>query len=177
MTTNKSRSTGTLVLNNYGTYSLLLFDSYTNIYLGPAIYKKLGFDTVSQLGFQCGWVGLGLMGTIISALIMDRIGRKPLLLIGLAGACISLALEAAMVASFAEAGTNKAGLRMGVGAAYIFTLFYTLAFDSAGFVLFSEIFPNHLRARGMAMVIATIALTDLVYLEVAETVSLINLFF
>lgn len=102
---------------------------------------------------------------------MDRIGRKPLLIIGMTGCCVSLIFEAAMVASFAEAGTNKAGLKMGVAATYIFLLFQTFSFDSTAVVLFSEIYPNHLRARGLAIVIATVAITDLVYLEVAETVS------
>ncbi|KIW16988.1 hypothetical protein PV08_04179 [Exophiala spinifera] len=147
------QSTGVLVLNNYG----------------PTIYKELGYDTVIQLILQCGWVTLGLIGVSLSALIMDRVGRKPLMIVGLAGCCVSLALEAAMVASFAKEGTNKAGLRMGVAAAYMFTLFYTFGFDSAGFVFFSEVYPSHLRARGLAIVIATVALTDLVYLEVTET--------
>jgi len=93
------------------------------------------------------------------------------MILGLAGCSVSLILEAAMVASFAEAGTNKAGLKMGVAATYMFLLFYTFSFDSAGIVFFSEVFPNYLRAKSMAIVIATIALTDLVYLEVTVTVS------
>lgn len=62
-------------------------------------------------------------------MIMDWVGRKPLLMTGLVGTCICLILEAAMVASFATEGTNKAGLRMGVAATYLFLFVYSLGID------------------------------------------------
>ncbi|KAL6241478.1 hypothetical protein RBB50_011501 [Rhinocladiella similis] len=136
---------------------------------GPKIYSELGYSTVKQLIFQCGWNTVGLLGTIIAAAIMDIFGRKPLVVAGMAGCCVCLVIEAAMVAAYAGEGTNKAGLEMGVAATYIFILFQTFSFDSAGLVMLGEIFPNHSRARGLALVIAVVALTDLVYLEVTDT--------
>lgn len=38
-----------------------------------------------------------------------------------------------------------------------------------GVVYYSELFPNHIRSRGVSLAIATIALTDLVYLQVTTT--------
>ena len=61
---------------------------------------------------------------------------------------------------------------MGVAAAYLFLLIYSIGIDVAGVVFYSELFPNHLRAKGLALSICVIALTDLVYLQVASTVSL-----
>ena len=106
---------------------------------------------------------------------------------GLTGCCIFLILEAAMVSSFAAEGTNKAGLQMGVAATYLFLFLYSLGVDVsptptelrqdltvskvAGFVFFAELFPNNLRARGMAVVVCVTALADLLYLQVAPTVS------
>lgn len=52
---------------------------------------------------------------------------------------------------------------------YIFLIFYGLGIDVVGIVFYSEIFPNHLRAKGVAATIAVIVLTDLVYLQVAAT--------
>jgi len=46
---------------------------------------------------------------------MDKVGRKPLMLAGVAGCCVCLILEAAIVATYAEAATNKAALAAGVG--------------------------------------------------------------
>lgn len=100
---------------------------------------------------------------------MDRTGRRPLLLIGVGGCCISLILEAAMSAAFAETNSgNTAGLRAGVAFAYLFLAFYSVGIDVAGVVFYSEIFPNHIRTKGIALSIATISLTDLVYLQVAQ---------
>lgn len=39
----------------------------------------------------------------------------------------------------------------------------------AGYVFFAEIFPNHLRAKGLALSGATIALANLIYLQAAPT--------
>jgi len=101
---------------------------------------------------------------------MDWTGRRPLLMIGVGGCCVALILEAVMVARYAETNSgNTAGLRMGVAAAYIFLAFYSVGVDVAGVVFYAELFPNHIRAKGIAMSIAVIALTDLVYLQATAT--------
>jgi MFS family permease len=96
---------------------------------------------------------------------MDRFGRRPLMLSGVAGCCAMLCIEAAMIALYAEAGTNKAGLGVGVAAFYVFLIIYSLGIDVAGVVFYSELFPNHIRAKGVALCVMSIALTDLVYLQ------------
>jgi len=104
---------------------------------------------------------------------MDRVGRKPLMLTGVIGCCACLIVEAAMIATFASpvptVDPNRAGLRTGVAAFYVFLLFYGCGIDVAGVVFYSEVFPNHIRAKGVALAIATIALTDLVYLQATAT--------
>lgn len=77
-----------------------------------------------------------------------------------------------MVAQFAtgpHAGQNKAGLAAGVFAFYLFLAVYSVGVDVAGVVFYSELFPNHIRAKGICLSIATIALTDLVYLQATAT--------
>jgi hypothetical protein len=66
----------------------------------------------------------------------------------LAGCCVFLCIEAAMVAEYAEAGTNKAGLAMGVAAFYLFLAVYSVGIDVAGVTFYSELFPNNMRAKG-----------------------------
>lgn len=103
---------------------------------------------------------------------MDRVGRRVLMLIGVFGCCACLIVEAAIIASFATPippVPNTAALKAGVAAFYVFLLFYGCGIDVAGVVFYSEIFPNHLRAKGVAMSIGVIALTDLVYLQVTDT--------
>lgn len=115
---------------------------------------------------------MGTPANLLGAVIMDRIGRRVLMLIGIFGCCACLIVEAAIVAQFASpipAMPNTAALRAGVAAFYVFLLFYGCGIDVAGVVFYSEIFPNHLRAKGVAMSIGVIALTDLVYLQVTAT--------
>lgn len=71
-----------------------------------------------------------------------------------------------MVAQYAEAGTNKAGLGVGVAALYIFLVFFSLGMDAASWVVLSEIFPNFIRAKGYAVAVSAKSLINLVYLQV-----------
>ena len=67
------------------------------------------------------------------------------------------------------AGTNKAGLAVGVAAFYIFLLVYSFGVDVAGVVFYSELFPNHIRSKGVSLCMVSIALTDLVYLQATSS--------
>jgi sugar porter (SP) family MFS transporter len=150
------QSTAVLVINNYG----------------PTLYAALGYGTLDQLKLQCGWITMGTPANLLGAVIMDRVGRRVLMLTGIFGCCACLIIEAAIIATFATpipAIPNTSALKAGVAAFYVFLLFYGCGIDVAGVVFYSEIFPNHLRAKGVAMSIAVIALTDLVYLQVTAT--------
>jgi sugar porter (SP) family MFS transporter len=143
------QSTAILVVNNYG----------------PTFYKSLGFETRDQLILACGWITAAIPANFFGAAVMDRWGRKPLMLFGIFGCMLCLCIEAAMVALYADAGTNKAGLGVGVAAFYLFIIFYSFGVDVAGVVFYSELFPNHIRAKGVSLCMMSIALTDLVYLQ------------
>ncbi|KAI9764617.1 MAG: hypothetical protein M1839_005803 [Geoglossum umbratile] len=149
-------STGVLVINNYG----------------PTIYAALGYGTLDQLILQCGWITLAIPSNFIGVCLADRVGRRPLMLLSVIGCCASLIVEAALIATFASPIgpiPNKAGLRACIAALYAFQALYGCGIDGAGVVFYAEVFPNHARAKGVALSIATIALTDLVYLQVTAT--------
>lgn len=55
------------------------------------------------------------MFNAVGAFFLDRIGRKPLMIFGVAGCCVCLIIEAAIVATYADAATNKPALAAGVG--------------------------------------------------------------
>jgi hypothetical protein len=52
---------------------------------------------------------------------------------------------------------------------YAFQALYGFGIDGAGIVFYAEVFPNHLRAKGVALAICTITLADLVFLQVTAT--------
>lgn len=128
------QSTAVLVINNYG----------------PTLYAKLGFNTEDQLRLQCGWITVGIIFNAVGAVMMDKVGRRPLMIFGVAGCCVCLIIEAAMVATYAAAGTNKAGLAMGVAAFYLFLAVYSVGIDVAGVTFYSEVFPNNMRSKGIS---------------------------
>jgi hypothetical protein len=99
---------------------------------------------------------------------VDRIGRRALLLSGLTGCLVSLVVETAIVALYAGDGTNKAALRTGVAAFYCYEAFYSLSIDICNFVIATELFPNHLRAKGTTLATASSAITNLIFLQAAS---------
>jgi len=61
-----------------------------------------------------------------------------------------------MLAEFVIVPTpNKAGQRVAVFAIFFFVFFYGFFVDAASFIYSSEIYPTHIRARGVAMATAT----------------------
>ncbi len=119
------------------------------LYFGTEIFKKMGSETNAAL-LQNIIVGVvNLSFTIVAIRTVDRIGRKPLMMIGSAGMGISLL--AMGLAAYAQ----TTGLWM-----LLFILGYIACFAlSVGpvtWVILSEVFPTHIRGRAMA--IATICL-------------------
>ena len=111
------------------------------------------------------------------------------MLAGFGGTVACLIVEAALLASFASpvpAVPNRAALKSCVAllyvlttvensnladfpTSYIFIYLYGCGIDVAGFTFFGEVYPNHLRAKGLAISVIAQSLTALVYLEVAAT--------
>jgi sugar porter (SP) family MFS transporter len=119
------------------------------LYFGTEIFKKMGSQTDAAL-LQTVVVGVvNLTFTVIAIWTVDKLGRKPLMLIGSAG--MGLCLIAMGLAAYRQA----TGLWM-----LLFILGYIACFAvSVGpvtWVILSEIFPT--RIRGRAMAVATVCL-------------------
>jgi sugar porter (SP) family MFS transporter len=119
------------------------------LYFGTEIFKKMGSATNAAL-LQTVVVGVvNLSFTVVAIWTVDRIGRKPLMMIGSAG--MGLCLLAMGCAAYAQ----TTGLWM-----LLFILGYIACFAlSVGpvtWVILAEIFPT--RIRGQAMAVATVCL-------------------
>ncbi|HNS22613.1 MAG TPA: sugar porter family MFS transporter [Sedimentisphaerales bacterium] len=119
------------------------------LYFGTEIFKKMGSGTNAAL-LQTIVVGVvNLTFTVVAIRTVDRIGRRPLMMIGSAGMGVSL------VAMGLAAYLQSTGLWM-----LLFILGYIACFAlSVGpvtWVILSEIFPT--RIRGRAMAVATVCL-------------------
>lgn len=116
-------------------------------YLGD-IFRAAGFDTISS-DLQAVAIGVAnLFGTILGMAIIDRVGRKPLLLIGALGTAAALTA----VATIYTTGQGQAWL---LAALIGFILFFAVSQGAVIWVYLSEIFPTAVRARGQALGSAT----------------------
>ncbi|CAG7850836.1 High-affinity glucose transporter [Serendipita indica DSM 11827] len=115
-------------------------------YFQPALYRALGLSGPKVLLIT----GInGALGTIVTglfiAVILDRVGRKPPLIVGGIGMAICLAIEAAINAKWGgENANNRAAQQAGI--AFIIHFFRTSLW-----VYQSEIFPMRIRALGTAV--------------------------
>ena len=123
----------------------------TVIYYAPTIFQFAGFRNAASAILATA--GVGVINVALTALAMqllDRVGRRPLLLIGLAGMIVSLT-----TLGIAFLATNSSWLGW---IAVVSLMFYVGSFaiglGPVFWLLISEIYP--LRVRGLAMSIATV---------------------
>jgi MFS family permease len=121
----------------------------TVIYYAPQIFQLAGYKSAQTALFATVLVGsVNVVITIISLWLIDRIGRRPLLitgLIGMAGSLIVLGI------SFLSVGQTSA--LTAVFAMLIYVSFFAVSLGPVAWLIISEIYP--LGIRGRAMGIAT----------------------
>ena len=128
-------------------------------YYGATLWEAVGFgeSKAMMVNVISGVVNIG--STLVAIALIDRIGRRPLLLIGSAGMAISLGILAVV---FATAGTSAAGtLELGRGAAMtallaanVFVFAFGVSWGPVVWVLLGEMFPNRIRGSGLAIAAA-----------------------
>ena len=112
-------------------------------YLGD-IFAAAGFNNLSA-GAQSIVIGLtNLLATLAAMSVIDRIGRKPLLLMG----AVLTALALAGVAAVMAAGSGRALL---LPLLVIFIASFAASQGAVIWVYLSEIFPTAVRARGQSV--------------------------
>ncbi len=120
------------------------------LYYAPRIFERAGFERISAIG-QSTIVGLvNMLFTVVAIVLVDKVGRKPLLLIAAAGMGISQLLLGAAFKVESFSGTGILLLIL------LYIAFFAMAMGPIVWVVMSEIFPT--RLRGSAMGIATVAL-------------------
>ena len=130
---------------------LSLFQQFVGInavlYYAPLMFKNLGASTDSAL-MQTVIVGIAnVIFTVVAILTVDRLGRKPLLIIG------GLVMGAAMVALGFLFQANAVGTGPLI-AAVTYIAGFALSWGPVTWVLLSEMFPNSIKNKAMAIAVA-----------------------
>ena len=131
--------------------TLALFQAITGInvimYYAPSIYASVGVGTSSALAQQV-INGLALIaGTVSSMFVVDRLGRRPIMLMAITAMGLSLALVGVFFGNASSAG-------LGYGTV-LCTLLYIYAFNfgmgGIYWVMVSEIFPTRIRGAASSL--------------------------
>lgn len=126
----------------------------TIIYYAPTIFKIAGFDSNTNAIYATAGIGLiNFLMTVVAIFFTDRLGRKPLLYVGLTGVMLSL-LGLGCAFYFADVlGDSLKWVAVGSLAFYIICFAFSLG--PVGWIIVSEVFP--LKIRGLAMSLCTVA--------------------
>jgi len=115
------------------------------LYYAPRIFEMAGFSK-TQAYLQPVFVGAAnLLFTLIAMSVIDKFGRKTLLIIGSIGMIIFLGLTANAFSSQGSAGAFIVVYLIG------FIAFFAFSQGAVIWVFISEIFPNSVRSQGGAL--------------------------
>ena len=112
-------------------------------YFAPRIFSLAGFERNAQFLATFGLGILNFVATFTGVWLIDRLGRKTLLLIGGAGYVVSLAM--ASVCFAIGNGTLAAA------SIFIFMASHAVGQGTVIWVLISEVFPQRFRAQGQSL--------------------------
>ena len=121
----------------------------TVIYYAPTILESAGFNSASLS--ILGTVGVGLinvLATIVSVFLVDRMGRRPLMLIGLAGMIISMGL----IGWTFQAGQLSEPMKIAaVGSLMLYVASFAISLGPLFYLIVSEIYPLSIRAQAISI--------------------------
>ena len=116
-------------------------------YYGPQIFEDAGFDLGGSLGGFASIAIVNLVATLFALAFVDSAGRRKLLTVGVLGALICHIT----IGILFKNGVTGWPIVMAINA---FVAFFACAIGPVKFVVVSEIFPN--RVRGKAIALATV---------------------
>src|SRR4051794_7614741 len=125
----------------------------TVIYYAPSLLQGAGLGNSAALlaNVGIGVVNVGM--TIVAIRLLDRTGRRPLLLTGTAGMAVGMVITG--LAFLGGAHLHGATAYLGIAGLLIYTGSFAVGLGPVFWLMIAEIYP--LRIRGQAMSVATIA--------------------
>ena len=124
-------------------------------YYGAVLWRSAGFKESDALLINVISGGVSILACLFATALIDRVGRKPLLLIGSIGMAITLGVLAGV---FATANTVNGTLQLtgGTGiialvAANLYVMMFNFSWGPVMWVMLGEMFPNQIRGSGLAI--------------------------
>jgi SP family arabinose:H+ symporter-like MFS transporter len=132
---------------------LAVFQQFSGInaimYYAPEIFKAAGSSTDSAFRQTVTVGAINLVFTFVAIGFVDKMGRRPLLIIGTLLQTLALGLVGYAFATGHKGDLLQIGILMFVAA-------FAMAMGPVAWIVNSEIFPNKLRGRAMSVAVFTL---------------------
>lgn len=124
-------------------------------YYGSVLWQSVGFSENDALLINILSGSLSILACLFTIFTIDRIGRKPLLVVGSAGMTVTLAIVALCFSTGTLAGgtlhlDDPYGL-IALIAANAYVIFFNASWGPVMWVMLAEMFPNQIRGSGLAV--------------------------
>ncbi len=125
-------------------------------YYGSVLWQSAGFNESHSLLINVISGAVSIGACLVAISVIDRIGRRPMLLIGSIGMMITLGTMAVV---FSNAGIDEAGNLALAGkegpialvAANLYVVFFNFSWGPVMWVMLGEMFPNQFRGSALAV--------------------------
>ncbi|WP_447736443.1 sugar porter family MFS transporter [Rhodanobacter soli] len=141
---------------------LSVFQQFVGInvifYYSSTLWHSVGFSEADSFTITVVTSIVNVLVTLVAIALVDKVGRKPLLVVGSAGMAITLGL---MAWCFSQATGSGATLSLpgatgmvALVAANAYVVFFGVSWGPVVWVLLGEMFPNRIRATALAVAAA-----------------------
>jgi SP family sugar:H+ symporter-like MFS transporter len=124
-------------------------------YYGAVLWQAVGFSEADSLKINILSGTLSIAACLAAIFLIDRIGRKPLLMIGSIGMAVTLgALTIAFATGNFSGGTLHLAPQVGrlaLISANLYVVFFNFSWGPVMWVMLGEMFPNQIRGSGLAV--------------------------
>jgi len=125
-------------------------------YYGAVLWQSAGFSESDALLINVISGAVSIGACLVATFLIDRIGRRPLLMTGSIGMAMTLGTMAIVFATaLVQQGgnlnlTGSAGL-IALVAANLYVIFFNMSWGPVMWVMLGEMFPNQIRGSGLAV--------------------------
>ncbi|MFI2566966.1 MULTISPECIES: sugar porter family MFS transporter [unclassified Cellulosimicrobium] len=138
---------------------LSVFQQFVGInaifYYSTTLWQTVGFDESQSFLFSTITAVTNVAVTFVAIVLVDRVGRRPILLVGSAGMTVSLAVMAFAFTQSSGSGDNISlpdpWGPIALVAANAFVVFFGASWGPLVWVLLGEMFPNRIRAAALGV--------------------------
>ncbi len=138
---------------------LAVFQQFVGInvifYYSDVLWEAVGFGEKSSFTIALVTTGVNVVITLVAIALIDRLGRRPLLLAGSAGMALMLVTLTVVFASASvidgRPDLNVASGLIALVAADLFVIAFGISWGPILWVLLGEMFPNRIRSAALGL--------------------------